>query len=88
MNFKAVQDPPSLKLYRETAVPLAVVTTVLPVIGARVLRWMVFAPRTSVRLLLVLFIYWIALATPTPVEAHGAYNDVIRLCLQVFTFVW
>ena len=49
---------------------------------------MVFAPRTIVRLLLVLRIDWTALAMSILVEVHGAYNDVIRLCLQIFTLVW
>ena len=87
MNFKAVQDPPSLKLYWAIAVPLAVVTIVLPIIGVRVLRWMITAPRSYVRLLMVLLIDCTALAMYIFLEV--SYHDyIINICLAFLFFVW
>ena len=89
MNFKAVQDPPSLKLYWAIAVPLAIVTIVLPIIGVRVLRWMITAPRSNVRLLMVLLIDCTALGMYIYVEVayHSTIINVFLFCLIIVWYI-
>ena len=79
-----------MKLYWEIAVPLAAVTIVFPVIGPRMLRWMIFAPRTNIRLLLVLFVDWIALAMFILVLqiSYGTFSDVANSCLGFSVVAW
>ena len=89
MNFKAVQNPRSLKLYWELAVPLAALTIVFPVIGPRMLRWVFFAPRTYVTLLLVLLIDLASLISFILVS-QGRYatsNKVVSFWRGVLTSV-
>ena len=90
MNFRSIQDLPSLKLYWKIAAPLAIVTIIFPVYGPRVLRWMVLETRTSFRLVLVLFIDLIALAMIISVanSAFGAANMRVYLGLCAFLLFW
>ena len=87
MNFSTIQNLPNLNLYWRIAAPLAAVTIVFPVYGPGVLRWMVLAPRTYVRLLLVLFIDLIALSATVLVVDFAFYRPV-RIVLGIFVLLW
>ena len=71
--------------------PLAAVTIVFPVFGPRVLRWMIVAPRTYVRLLLVLLSDLIVLAAYIFLPRAGTSSfmadclDVIAIVLYMFS---